>query len=117
MQIQVLKSKIQWVKVTEADLNYTGSITIDLDLIEAADLVANEKVLIVNQNNGERFETYVIEGTRGSGIICLNGPAARKAAVGDKIIVISFGIVSKEEAKKVKPVLVFPDENTNRLKK
>ncbi|GDX51606.1 aspartate 1-decarboxylase [Bacteroidota bacterium] len=115
MMIQVVKSKIHRVKVTEADINYVGSITIDEDLMNAADLIENEKVQIVNINNGERIETYVIKGKRGSGVICLNGPAARKAVVGDIVIVISYGLLDKEEAKSFKPALVFPDDN-NRLK-
>lgn len=115
MMIQVVKSKIHRVKVTEADINYVGSITIDQDLMDAADLIENEKVQVVNINNGERIETYVIKGKRGSGIICLNGPAARKAVVGDIVIVISYGLVDKQEAKSFKPALVFPDDN-NRLK-
>lgn len=115
MMIQVVKSKIHRVKVTEADINYVGSITIDEDLMNAADLIENEKVQIVNINNGERIETYVIKGKRGSGVICLNGPAARKAVVGDIVIVISYGLLDKEEAKSFKPSLVFPDDN-NRLK-
>jgi aspartate 1-decarboxylase len=109
MQIQVLKSKIHRATVTEADLNYEGSITIDEDLIDAANLVPNEKVEVLNINNGERFETYVIKGKRGSGQICLNGPAARKAIVGDIIIVVSYAVLAVEEAKKFKPTLVFPD--------
>ena len=115
MQIEVVKSKIHRVKVTGADLNYIGSITIDETLMEAANLIENEKVQVVNINNGERLETYVIKGKRGSGIICLNGPAARKAVLGDIVIVISYGILDKEEAKSFKPALVFPDEN-NRIK-
>jgi len=113
--IQVVKSKIHRVKVTEADINYVGSITIDEQLMEAADLIENEKVQVVNINNGERIETYVIKGKRGSGVICLNGPAARKAVIGDIVIVISYGLLDKEEAKSFKPSLVFPDEN-NKLK-
>ncbi|MEI7802597.1 MAG: aspartate 1-decarboxylase [Bacteroidota bacterium] len=115
MMIQVVKSKIHRVKVTEANINYVGSITIDEDLMDAADLIENEKVQVVNINNGERLETYVIKGKRGSGIICLNGPAARKAVIDDIVIVISYGILDKEEAKSFKPSLVFPDEN-NRIK-
>src|SRR5438477_658102 len=116
MQIQILKSKIHRVKVTEADLNYIGSITIDEDLIEASNLIENEKVEVLNINNGERFETYVIKGPRGSGQICLNGPAARKALVGDIVIVVSYAIMSQEEARNFKPVLVFPDSK-NKLSK
>ncbi len=108
MQIEVVKSKIHRVTVTEADLNYVGSITIDEDLLDAANMIENEKVQIVNINNGERFETYIIKGERGSGIMCLNGPAARKVAVGDVIIVISYGIMDFEEARKFKPSFIFP---------
>ena len=114
MQIQVLKSKIHRVKITQAELHYVGSITIDEDLMDAAQLIENEKVQIVNVNNGERLETYVIKGERGSGQVCLNGPAARKAAVGDIVIIISYAGMDLEEAKKFKPVLIFPDER-NRL--
>lgn len=110
MQIQVLKSKIHRVKITQAELHYVGSITIDEDLMDAANLIENEKVQIVNVNNGERLETYVIKGERGSGQVCLNGPAARKAAVGDIVIIISYAGMELEEAKKFKPVLIFPDE-------
>ena len=111
MQIETLKSKIHCATVTESDLNYMGSITIDEDLIDAADLVAGEKVQIVNNNNGARFETYVIVGERGSGTICLNGAAARKVQVGDVIIIISYCFLNKDEAKKYKPILLFPDTN------
>lgn len=114
MFIQVLKSKIHRAKVTQADLNYIGSITIDEDLMDASNLIEGEKVQIVNVNNGERFETYVIKGDRKSGTICLNGPAARKVAVDDIIIIISYATMEFEEAKTFKPQLVFPDEN-NRL--
>jgi aspartate 1-decarboxylase len=114
MQIQVLKSKIHRVKITQAELHYVGSITIDEDLMDAAQLIENEKVQIVNVNNGERLETYVIKGERGSGQVCLNGPAARKAALGDIVIIISYAGMELEEAKKFKPVLIFPDER-NRL--
>jgi len=114
MLIKVLKSKIHRVKITEAELHYVGSITIDEDLMEAADLVENEKVQIVNINNGERLETYVIKGERNSGQICLNGPAARKAQVGDIIIIISYCSVDKEEAKTHQPIVIFPDAK-NRL--
>lgn len=109
MQIEVLKSKIHRVKLTEAELHYVGSITIDEDLMEAANLIENEKVQIVNINNGERLETYVIKGERGTGQVCLNGPAARKAQVGDIIIIISYAMMDFEEAKEYKPVLIFPD--------
>jgi aspartate 1-decarboxylase len=115
MQIQVLKSKIHKVRVTEADLNYIGSITIDEDLLDAANMIENEKVQVVNLNNGERLETYIIKGKRGSGVICLNGPAARKVAVGDNVIVISYCILDFEEAKKHNPVVIFPDSTTNKL--
>jgi aspartate 1-decarboxylase len=114
MTIEVLKSKIHRVKITQAELHYVGSITIDEDLMDAADLVENEKVQIVNINNGERLETYVIKGERGSGQICLNGPAARKAQVGDIVIIISYCSVEKEKAKAHTPVVIFPDEK-NRL--
>lgn len=110
MIIQVLKSKIHRVKITQAELHYVGSITIDEDLMDAANLIENEKVQIVNVNNGERLETYVIKGDPGSGQVCLNGPAARKAAVGDIVIIISYAGMALEEAKKFKPVLIFPDE-------
>jgi aspartate 1-decarboxylase len=110
MIIQVLKSKIHRVKITQAELHYVGSITIDEDLLDAANLIENEKVQVVNVNNGERLETYVIKGQRGSGQVCLNGPAARKAAVGDIVIIISYAGMELEEAKKYKPVLIFPDE-------
>lgn len=114
MYIEVLKSKIHRVKLTEAELHYVGSITIDEDLMDAADLAENEKVQIVNINNGERLETYVIKGERGSGKICLNGPAARKAQVGDIIIIISYCSIEKEIARQHKPIVIFPDEK-NRL--
>ena len=115
MQIQVVKSKIHRVKVTGADLNYIGSITIDEALMEASNLIEGEKVSIVNINNGERLETYVIKGNRKSGEITLNGPAARKVQKGDIIIIISYGIMDFEEAKTFKPSLVFPNENDNSL--
>ena len=115
MNIEVVKSKIHMVTVTEAVLHYVGSITIDEDLMEAANIIANEKVQVVNVNNGERLETYVITGERGSGIICMNGPAARKVAVGDIIIIISYGSMDFEEAKTFKPWLVFPDTETNSI--
>lgn len=114
MNIEVLKSKVHRVKLTQAELHYVGSITIDEDIMDAADIIANEKVQIVNINNGERLETYVIKGVRGSGEICLNGPAARKAQVGDIIIIISYCSMEKEEAKQHNPILVFPDEH-NRI--
>ena len=111
MQIEVLKSKLHKVTVTEANLNYVGSITIDETLMQAANLIENEKVQILNVNNGERFETYVIKGAKDSGVICLNGPAARKVQVGDQVVVISFCQMDFEEAKNFKPYLVFPDKN------
>jgi aspartate 1-decarboxylase len=110
MQIQILKSKIHRAKITRAELHYVGSITIDEELMEAAQLIENEKVQVVNVNNGERLETYVIKGERGSGQVCLNGPAARKAAIGDIVIIISYAGMDLEEAKNYKPVLIFPDE-------
>ena len=110
MQIEVFKSKIHRVVVTEANLNYVGSITIDEDLMDAANIIENEKVQVVNINNGERLETYVIKGKRGSGVCCLNGPAARKVAVGDIVIIISYAIIDFEEAKTFKPWIVFPKE-------
>lgn len=113
MQIEVFKSKIHRAKVTQAELHYVGSITLDESLMDAADLLENEKVQIVNVNNGERFETYVIKGERNSGTVCLNGPAARKVQVGDIIIIVSYGIINKEEAKNHKPVVVFPDQNNS----
>ena len=114
MTIQILKSKIHRVKVTQAELHYVGSITIDETLMEAANLIEGEKVQIVNVNNGERLETYVIKGQRNSGMICLNGPAARKVAVGDIVIIISYASMDFEEAKNFKPRLIFPDPD-NRL--
>lgn len=115
MMIEVMKSKLHCVRVTEANLNYMGSITIDEDLMDAANLIANEKVSIVDNNNGERFETYIIKGERGSGKICLNGAAARKVQVGDIIIIMSYAMMDFEEAKKFKPTVVFPDSGTNKL--
>ena len=115
MFIEVVKSKIHRVTVTEANLNYIGSITIDEDLLDAANLIANEKVSIVNNNNGERFETYIIKGERGSGVVCLNGAAARKAQPGDIIIVMSYAMMDFEEANTFKPSVVFPDTATNKL--
>ncbi len=115
MLIEIIKSKIHRVKVTDADLSYVGSISIDRDLIDAANFVVGEKVHVVNLNNGERLETYIIEGKRGSGEITLNGPAARKAQKGDIIIVIGYAQMEFEEAKKFKPTVIFPDENTNRI--
>ncbi len=116
MNIEVVKSKLHNVTVTGANLNYIGSITIDEDLMEAANIIANEKVQIVNNNNGERLETYAIPGPRGSGEVTLNGAAARKVAVGDIVIIISYGIMELEAAKEFKPTIVFPDEQTNLLK-
>lgn len=115
MFIEVCKSKIHKVTVTDANLQYVGSVTIDEDLMDAANIIENEKVQIVNINNGERFETYVIRGERASGVICLNGPAARKVAVGDVVIIISYATMDFEEAKSFKPSLVFPDTETNRI--
>ncbi len=115
MLIEVCKSKIHKVTVTEANLQYVGSITIDEDLMDAVNIIENEKVQVVNINNGERIETYVIKGERGSGVICLNGPAARKAAVGDVVIIISYAQMDFEEAKTFKPWLVFPDIETNKI--
>ena len=112
-----MKSKIHRVRVTEANLNYVGSITIDEDLMDAAGLIEGEKVQIVNNNNGERIETYVIKGERGSGCICLNGAAARKVAVDDLVIIVSYALLDFEEAKTFKPWVVFPDSATNRLVK
>ncbi len=116
MNIEVLKSKIHRVSVTGADLNYIGSITIDEDLMEASNIVEGERVYIVNVNNGERFDTYVIKGNRKSGEITLNGPAARRVQKGDIIIVISYASMDFEEAKTFKPTIIFPDETTNLLK-
>lgn len=115
MLIEVVKSKIHRVTVTEANLNYIGSITIDEDLMDAANLIANEKVSIVDNNNGERFETYVIKGERGSGVVCLNGAAARKVQPGDIVIIMSYALMDFEEAKTFKPSVVFPNTATNRL--
>lgn len=115
MMIEILKSKIHCARVTEANLNYVGSITIDEDLMDAANLIAGEKVSIVNNNNGERFETYIIKGERGSGCICLNGAAARKVQVGDIVIIMSYALMDFEEAKSFKPSVIFPDSLTNKL--
>jgi aspartate 1-decarboxylase len=115
MLIEVIKSKIHRVSITGANLNYVGSITIDEDLIDAANLIENEKVHVLNLNNGERLETYVIKGIRGSGDICLNGAAARKVIIGDIIIIMSFAILDFEEAKSFKPTIIFPDTKTNKL--
>ena len=116
MLLTILKSKLHRVRVTEANINYVGSITIDEDLMDAAHLLENEKVQVLNINNGERLETYVIKGKRGSGIICLNGPAARKVLIDDVVIVISYAHMTPEEAKSYNPVLVYPDTKTNKLK-
>ncbi len=115
MLIEVMKSKIHCARVTEANLNYMGSITIDEDLMDAANLIAGEKVAIVDNNNGERFETYIIKGERGSGCICLNGAAARKVQVGDIVIIMSYALMDFEEAKSFKPSVIFPDSQTNKL--
>ncbi len=115
MNIEVVKSKIHKVTVTDANLQYVGSITIDEDLMEASNIIENEKVQVVNINNGERLETYVIKGERGSGEVCLNGPAARKVAVGDVVIVIAYGSLDFEEAKSFEPNIIFPDTATNKL--
>lgn len=115
MMIEVMKSKLHCVRVTEANLNYMGSITIDEDLMDAANLIAGERVYIVNNNNGERFDTYIIKGERGSGCICLNGAAARKVQVGDIVIIMSYAMMDFEEAKTFKPSVVFPDSTSNRL--
>jgi len=117
MNIEVVKSKLHKVTVTDANLQYVGSITIDEDLMDAANIIENEKVQVVNINNGERFETYVIKGNRGAGEICLNGPAARKVAVGDIVIIISYASMDFEEAKTFKPSFVFPDITTNKIVK
>ena len=114
MVIQILKSKIHRVKITQAELNYVGSITIDADLMDAANIIANERVQVVNNNNGARFETYAIKGARGSGTVCLNGATARLAQVGDIVIIMSYGFLPVEEAKVYEPILVFPD-NDNKL--
>ncbi len=115
MFIQVLKSKIHRAKITQTELDYVGSITIDEDLMELANLIEGEKVLIVNNNNGERLETYAIAGVRGSGMICLNGAAARKAAKGDIVIILSFAMMEFEDAKKFTPWLVFPDKDNKAI--
>lgn len=116
MFVNILKSKLHRVRVTQAELNYVGSITIDEELMDAAGLLENEQVHVVNNNNGERLITYVIKGERGSGIICLNGAAARRAQVGDIVIIISYAMMTPEEARSHQPTVVFPDEN-NRLVK
>ena len=116
MIIEVLKSKIHRARVTQAELNYVGSITIDEDLMDAANLIPNEKVQIVNNNNGARFETYVIRGERGTGTICLNGAAARLAQVGDIVIIMSYAYMEMDEARNYKPLLVFPDTDNKLVK-
>ena len=115
MLIEVLKSKIHRATVTEANLNYIGSITIDEDLMDAANIIANERVYIVDNNNGERLDTYVIPGKRGSGVVCLNGAAARKVQPGDVVIIMAYATMEFEEAKKFKPTVVFPNTQTNRI--
>ena len=115
MFIEVIKSKIHMVSVTGANLHYIGSITIDEDLMDAANLLENEKVHVLNLNNGERLVTYVIKGKRGAGEICLNGAAARKVIIGDVIIIMSFALIDVQEAKSFKPTIIFPDTNTNKL--
>lgn len=117
MLIEVLKSKIHRVRVTQANLNYVGSITIDEDLMDAAGMIEGEKVQILDINNGERLETYIIKGERGSGCICLNGAAARKVQVDDLMIIVSYALMDFEEAKQFKPSVIFPDSTTNRLVK
>ena len=114
-QIEVLKSKIHRVSVTQADLNYVGSITIDKELMDAANMIEGEKVQVLDVDNGERLETYIIKGERGSGAICLNGPAARKVQVGDVVIIASYALLDFEEAKAFKPWVIFPDTKTNKL--
>ncbi len=113
-QIQILKSKVHRATVTEANIDYVGSLTMDADLMDAANMLEHEKIQVVNVNNGERIETYLIKGKRGSGVICLNGPAARKAVVGDIVIIISYALMDFEQAKTFKPTVVFPDAK-NRL--
>ncbi len=117
IQIQLLKSKIHRVTVTEANLDYIGSITIDRDLMDAAGIFPGERVFIVDNNNGERFDTYAIEGPRGSGMICLNGAAARKVHTGDIVIIMAYALMTPEEAESWKPKVVFPDTATNKLVK
>jgi aspartate 1-decarboxylase len=115
MFIEILKSKIHKVTVTEANLQYVGSVSIDEDLMDASNIIENEKVQVLDINNGERIETYVIKAERGSGAICMNGPAARKVAVGDIIIIMSFATIDFQEAKSFRPSVIFPDTNTNKL--
>jgi aspartate 1-decarboxylase len=116
MEISVLKSKIHRVRVTEANLEYIGSVTIDENLMDASNLIENEQVHVLNYRNGERFITYVIKGERGSGVICLNGPAALKVTVGDLVIILSFAQMDFESAKTFRPSVIFPDSDTNQLK-
>lgn len=115
MFVHVVKSKIHRATVTQANLNYIGSITIDEDLMDAANIIANEKVSIVNNNNGARFETYVITGERGSGVVCLNGAAARLVQAGDVVIIMAYAMMEMEEARNFKPAVVFPDTATNKI--
>lgn len=115
MLIQILKSKLHCLKITETNLNYIGSISIDEDLMDASNIIEGEKVHVVNNNNGKRIETYVLKGERGSGVVCLNGASARKGQVGDVVIVISYALMTFEEAKKFKPIIIFPDIKTNKL--
>lgn len=115
MLVHILKSKIHRVKVTQAELNYVGSITIDEDLLDAANMFANEKVQVVNVNNGERFETYIINGERASGTICLNGAAARRVQTGDIIIIMSYAIMEMDEARTFNPTVIFPDQHNKLL--
>jgi aspartate 1-decarboxylase len=115
MLIEVLKSKIHQVTVTEANLNYVGSVSIDENLMDAANIIEYEKVQVLNLNKGERLETYVIKGERGSGQVCLNGPAARQCVVGDVILILSFATIDSEDAKSFRPTIIFPDTNTNKL--
>jgi aspartate 1-decarboxylase len=115
MNIEIVKSKLHRVTITEANLNYVGSLTIDEDLMDAANLIENEKIQVVNINNGERLDTYVIKGERGSGVICMNGAAARKVQVGDIIIIISYATMDFEAAKTFRPSIIFPDTATNKL--
>ena len=115
MKIEILKSKIHRVKITQAELHYVGSITIDEDLLDAANMIPNEKVQVVNVNNGERLETYIIKGERGSGVVCMNGPAARKCQVGDVVVIISYALMDMEDAKDFNPSVIFPNEENNKL--
>ena len=115
MNIEVVKSKIHRVKITQAELHYVGSITIDEDLLDAANMIPNEKVQVVNINNGERLETYIIKGERGSGVVCMNGPAARKCQVGDVVVIISYASMDFEKAKSFEPAIIFPNEENNTL--